>query len=146
MPEDKALMASLKNDAPKTTVTRESESLQAKTSPIKAVFASNDKDNDIVSAGDSNDDLATHVLMLNPPTKGGTKGEVLCHLCKLVGMRKSTTLSCVDCGKGFRMNCFVVVHHLEAVKTHWLELYELAMHVSYQKAIRNVKRSAYVGE
>ena len=39
MLEDEALMASLKNGMPKTTITRESGSLQAKTSPIKAVFA-----------------------------------------------------------------------------------------------------------
>ena len=48
-------MASLKNGMHKTTIMRESGSLQAKTSAIKAVFASNDKDNDSVSVGDSND-------------------------------------------------------------------------------------------
>ena len=48
--------------------------------------------------------------------------------------------------QGIPHEFFVVVHHPEAVKTHWLELYELAMHMRDQKPIRNVKRSAYVGE
>ena len=143
VPEDEALMASLKNGMPKTTVMRESGSLQAKTSPINAVFASNDKDNDSVSAGDSNDNHATkeptcmtragcnEILIYWSDDEGpGGDSEPYDNDDSLSNVhRKDDDDDDEEHGfdtMGFHANCFVVVHHPEAVKTHWPELYELA--------------------
>lgn len=88
-----------------------------------------------------------HCLISNQPAKAGSakKGETTCYLCQIIGERKSTTFSCVDCGKGFHPDCFTLFHHPETVRKHRPELYQMAMHAMGFKQKRN-KQSGVVGE
>ena len=55
-----------------------------------------------------------HVLLPNKSVNGNR--QLRCYVCELLDKpRYKTTTSCVQCGKGFHMECFAAYHHANAL-------------------------------
>ena len=51
-----------------------------------------------------------HVLMQNKMVNGSN--QVACYLCSLIlNQRKNSKYGCVQCGKGFHVDCFAAYHN-----------------------------------
>jgi len=99
--------------------------------PDTPAMTETDDDSPASMARGGSADMKTHTLINNVYRKGsdGRKVDVRCHLCYLIdgNMGKKSTHGCLECGKGYCVNCFAIMHDPDKVKSIHPELHWLVM-------------------
>jgi len=86
----------------------------------------------------------THMLVENLPRKtgNGKPQDIDCYLCRKMGKEMKTIYSCIQCRKGFHVNCFTAFHYRGVLSRKHNALLDVVFNSDVQPTVGNPSKYA----
>ena len=86
----------------------------------------------------------THMLVENLPRKtgNGKPQDIDCYLCRKMGKEMKTIYSCIQCQKGFHVNCFTAFHYRGVLSRKHNALLDVVFNSDVQPTVGNPSKYA----